>query len=117
MKQGTTVDRDNNSGTRTATGSNSSPDHVSLKTPLDSTGVGVDGGGSAAEATSAVMATGATELAGPWGRGSPEDVEFAMAMEASLKGVDEGDIDVMQVDDDEVPEEPEAGEGVRFFTV
>ena len=87
-----------------------------MKTPPGSTGV-VDGSGSAVEATSAVTATGAAELAGPWGRGSPEDVEFAMAMEASLKGVDEGDGDAMQVDDDKVPEEPDAGQGVRFCIV
>lgn len=115
MKQGASVDGDKDSGTKTAAGSTSSPDHVSMKTPLGSTGVCVDGGGSTAEASSAVTAAGAAELAGPWGRGSPEDVEFAMAMEASLKGVDEGDGDAMQVDDDVVPEEPEAGQGVRFF--
>lgn len=127
MKQGTSIDGDdNNSGTGTAVGSNmnaspadsnSSPDHMSLKTPLGSTGVGVDGGGSAAEATAAVTAAGAAELAGPWGKGSPEDVEFAMAMEASLKRMDEGDVDAMQIDDDEVPQEPEAGQGVRFCIV
>lgn len=71
---------------------------------LGGAGAGVDTGAAAAAATGR---GGATELIGPWGRGTPED---ELRAEQAAKGEEGGSSEEMQA---QVPPEPDAGNGVR----
>ena len=70
--------------------------------------------GSAAVAVATLMAAGGGGIPGPSGRSTEDDLQLAMALGASLKETDGADGEPMEVEGEEVPLEPEAGEGVRF---